>query len=206
MPRVILLNKPYGVLTQFTSTDGRPTLKDFVPLPDVYPAGRLDADSEGLVVLTDDGALQGRISHPRHKLTKIYWAQVEGVPDDGMLEQLRRGVDLGDFVTRSCMVRPLDEPRGSWPRTPPIRCRANKQTPWIELSLHEGKNRQVRRMTAKIGFPTLRLIRWAVGPWNLQGLAPGDWCESMNHLEPSQPSRQVRVIKKRGKAIAFSKW
>lgn len=178
MPRLILLNKPHGVLTQFTSTDGRLTLKDFIPLPGVYAAGRLDADSEGLVVLTDDGVMQARISHPRHKLTKTYWAQVEGVPDPEAIERLQRGVDLGDFVTRPCRVRMIDEPPGLWPRHPPIRYRLDKPTAWLELALQEGKNRQVRRMTAKVGFPTLRLIRWAVGPWTLAGLAPGQWREA----------------------------
>ncbi len=178
MTRVILLNKPYGVLTQFVSAEGRPTLKEFVPVAGVYPAGRLDVDSEGLVVLTDDGALQARISHPRHKLAKTYWAQVEGVPDDTALARLRGGVDLGDFVTRPCAARPMAEPASLWPRNPPIRHRVTIPTSWLELTLAEGKNRQVRRMTAKIGFPTLRLIRWAVGPWTLEGLAPGRWREA----------------------------
>jgi 23S rRNA pseudouridine2457 synthase len=146
-----------------------------MPVPGVYAAGRLDADSEGLVVLTDDGALQARISHPRHKLAKTYWAQVEGIPDEAALAQLRRGVDLGDFVTRPCQVRLIAEPPGLWPRDPPIRHRVAIPTSWLELVLTEGKNRQVRRMTAKVGFPTLRLVRWAVGSWNLTGLSPGQW-------------------------------
>lgn len=175
--RVILLNKPYDVLCQFTSEGGRATLKDFMPVPGVYAAGRLDADSEGLVVLTDDGALQARISHPRHKQAKTYWAQVEGIPDEAALARLRTGVDLGDFVTQSCLARLIDEPAGLWPRDPPIRYRAAIPTSWIEMVLTEGKNRQVRRMTAKVGFPTLRLVRWAVGNWNLDGLAPGQWRE-----------------------------
>lgn len=177
MARVILLNKPYGVLTQFTSAAGKPTLKDFVPVPGVYPAGRLDADSEGLVVLTDDGVLQAKISHPRHKLAKTYWAQVEGIPDADALARLQRGVDLGDFVTQPCKARLIDEPAGLWPRDPPIRYRAAIPTSWLELTIAEGKNRQVRRMTAKIGFPTLRLIRWAIGSWTLEGLALGQWRE-----------------------------
>jgi 23S rRNA pseudouridine2457 synthase len=177
MSRVILLNKPFNVLCQFTSEAGRATLKGYLPIPGVYAAGRLDADSEGLVVLTDDGALQARIAHPRHKLAKTYWAQVEGMPDEAALKQLRAGVDLGDFVTKPCKAKLIDEPPGLWPRDPPIRYRAAIPTSWVELVLTEGKNRQVRRMTAKVGFPTLRLIRWAVGSWNLAGLAPGEWRE-----------------------------
>lgn len=178
MARIILLNKPYGVLCQFSSPDGRPTLKDFVRVPDVYAAGRLDADSEGLVVLTDDGALQARISHPRHKLAKTYRVQVEGLPSVDALARLERGVDLGDFVTRPCRVRRIDEPAGLWPRNPPIRYRAAIPTAWLEIVIAEGKNRQVRRMTAKVGHPTLRLIRWAVGDWTLEGLPPGQWREA----------------------------
>ena len=140
----------------------------------MYAAGRLDADSEGLLVLTDDGALQARISDPRHKLEKTYWAQVEGVPDAAALEHLRRGVDLGDFHTRPCRARLIDEPAGLWPRQPPIRVRLAIPTSWVELIIAEGKNRQVRRMTAKVGYPTLRLIRWAVGAANLSGLASGE--------------------------------
>jgi 23S rRNA pseudouridine2457 synthase len=174
-PAVILLNKPYGVLCQFTSADGRPTLADFVPVPDVYPAGRLDADSEGLVVLTADGALQARIAGPRHKFPKTYWAQVEGRADDASLARLARGVVLPDFTTAPASVRALDEPAALWPRDPPIRHRLAKPTCWLELTLTEGRNRQVRRMTAAVGLPTLRLIRWAVGPWTLAGLAPGAW-------------------------------
>ena len=175
MARILLFNKPYGVLTQFTSPDGRPTLADFIRMPGVYAAGRLDADSEGLVVLTDDGATQARISHPRHKLEKTYWAQVEGMPDEDALARLRRGIALGDFVTRPCRAGLIPEPAGLWLRDPPIRYRKAIPATWIEVVLAEGKNRQVRRMTAKIGHPTLRLIRWAVGEWNLDGLAPGAW-------------------------------
>lgn len=175
MARIVLFNKPCGVLTQFTDSGGRPTLKDYIDVPGVYAAGRLDADSEGLVILTDDGSLQARISDPRHKLKKIYWAQVEGIPDEAALTGLRAGVDLGDFVTRPCQARPIDEPGGLWARQPPIRYRADIPTSWLEITIAEGKNRQVRRMTAKIGLPTLRLVRWAVGEWTLAGLAPGQW-------------------------------
>jgi len=178
MATVILFNKPYGVLCQFTSAAGRPCLKDYVPVPGVYPAGRLDTDSEGLLVLTDDGALQARITEPRRKLAKTYWAQVEGLPGAEALQALCGGLDLGDFVSRPCAARRMDEPPGLWPRDPPIRLRLRIPTAWLELILEEGKNRQVRRMTAKIGHPTLRLIRWAVGPWTLQGLAPGQWREA----------------------------
>ena len=178
MARVILFNKPYGVLCQFTSADGRPCLKDYIPVEAVYPAGRLDGDSEGLLVLTGDGALQARIAEPRRKLAKTYWAQVEGLPDEPSLQRLRAGLDLGDFVTRPCSARRMEPPADLWPREPPIRRRVHIPTAWLELKLTEGKNRQVRRMTAKIGYPTLRLIRWAVGPWTLAGLAPGQWREA----------------------------
>ena len=176
--RVVLLNKPYGVLCQFSSDGSRPTLKAFVDVPDVYPAGRLDADSEGLVVLTADGALQARISSPRHKLAKIYWVQVEGSPSATALATLRRGVDLGDFITRPITAREIGEPASLWPRDPPIRVRRAIPTAWLELGLTEGRNRQVRRMTAAVGLPTLRLIRAAVGPWTLGALAPGQWREA----------------------------
>lgn len=175
MSQVLLFNKPYGVLTQFTSDEGHATLADHVKVPGVYPAGRLDMDSEGLVILTDDGALQSRISHPRHKLLKTYWAQVEGIPDDEALANLRRGLDLGDFRTKACQAQVIPEPAGLWPRDPPIRFRKAIPTSWLEIAISEGKNRQVRRMTAKIGYPTLRLIRWAVGNWTLEGLPPGEW-------------------------------
>ena len=177
MSRLILFNKPYGVLSQFTAEGRWQGLQGYLTLPGVYAAGRLDADSEGLLILTDDGRLQSRIADPRHKLPKTYWAQVEGVPNEAALDFLRRGVDLGDFVTRPAKARLIDEPHGLWPRNPPIRYRANIPTAWIELTLTEGKNRQVRRMTAKIGFPTLRLIRAAIGEWTLGALQPGEWKE-----------------------------
>ncbi len=177
MSRLVLFNKPCGVLTQFTPADGHRSLREFLPQRGIYPAGRLDADSEGLVVLTDDGALQARLSHPRHKLDKTYWAQVEGIPPEEAIAALSAGgLDLGDFRTRPCLATRIDDP-GLWPRDPPIRFRANIPTSWLQLVLREGKNRQVRRMTAKVGYPTLRLVRWAVGPWTLEGLAPGDWRE-----------------------------
>jgi 23S rRNA pseudouridine2457 synthase len=173
--RVILLNKPYGVLCQFTDEQGRATLKDYVPVAGVYAAGRLDTDSEGLLVLTDDGSLQHRIADPRHKLAKRYLAQVEGTPTDAALARLRGGVDLGDFTTRPCQVQEVPAPEWLWPRNPPIRVRQTVPTAWLEIVLREGKNRQVRRMTAKAGLPTLRLIRVAIGEWTLDGLLPGQW-------------------------------
>lgn len=175
MAKIILFNKPYGVLSQFTPEGRWQGLKDFIPVPDVYAAGRLDADSEGLLILTDDGALQKRIADPQHKLAKVYWVQVEGEPDEAALDRLRRGVDLSDFVTRPARARRMDEPADLWPRNPPIRVRKAIPTSWLELTITEGKNRQVRRMTAKVGYPTLRLIRYAVGEWNLDGLQPGEW-------------------------------
>jgi len=176
--RVVLLNKPYGVLCQFSAdASGKPTLADFVRVPDVYPAGRLDADSEGLVVLTADGALQARITSPRRKLAKVYWVEVEGLPAAGQIAALAAGVDLGDFVSAPAAIHAIPEPRRLWPRMPPIRIRKSIPTSWLELTLTEGKNRQVRRMTAAVGLPTLRLIRYAVGPWTLEGLGPGLWRE-----------------------------
>jgi 23S rRNA pseudouridine2457 synthase len=175
MSRLILLNKPFGALCQFTSEAGRNCLAEYVKLPDVYPAGRLDADSEGLVVLTDDGKLQQRISHPRHKLAKTYWVQVEGEPDAAAIAMLRRGINLADGKTLPCQARRIDEPKDLWPRDPPIRVRKAIPTSWLELELVEGRNRQVRRMTAAAGYPTLRLVRAAIGPWRLDGLAPGQW-------------------------------
>lgn len=190
MSRLILFNKPYGVLTQFTDASGRSTLANFIQMPNVYAAGRLDSDSEGLVLLTDDGRLQARITHPRHKLLKTYWVQVEGIPPDSALEHLRQEVDLGDFITQPSEVRLIDEPSNLWERHPPIRYRASIPTSWLQIVIGEGKNRQVRRMTAKIGFPTLRLIRWAVGEWTLEKLLPGHWREI---LITGQPGVNPRV-------------
>ncbi len=175
---LILFNKPCGVLSQFTPEAGHRCLADFIPVPGVYAAGRLDADSEGLLMLTDDGRLQKRIADPQHKLPKTYWAQVEGEPTEAALQQLRGGVDLGDFVTRPCEASRIDQPAGLWPRDPPIRQRRHIPTAWLEIVLREGKNRQVRRMTARAGFPTLRLIRAAIGPFTLAGLQPGEWREA----------------------------
>lgn len=186
MARLILFNKPYGVLSQFTDREeGRMTLADYVPVRGVYPAGRLDRDSEGLLLLTDDGAWQAEIADPRYKLPKTYWAQVEGIPDDAALEALRRGVQLNDGPTRPAEARGIDEPPGLWPREPPIRHRAAIPTSWIELVLCEGRNRQVRRMTASVGYPTLRLVRHAIGQWTIAGLASGEWRElTTAALEP----------------------
>ena len=176
MPSVVLFNKPYGVLSQFTSRDGFRTLADYIDRPGVYAAGRLDKDSEGLLVLTDDGALQHRIASPKHKMAKTYWAQVEHVPDEAALAALRSGVSLKDGMTRPAKARLIDEP-DLWERVPPIRERRSIPTAWIELTISEGKNRQVRRMTAAVGFPTLRLVRYAVGRWTLDGIPLGTWRE-----------------------------
>jgi 23S rRNA pseudouridine2457 synthase len=174
MPRLILFNKPYLVLCQFTDSENRPTLADYVPVKGVYPAGRLDYDSEGLVLLTDDGRLQARISDPQNKLQKTYWVQVEGIPTDEALTKLARGVTLNDGPTRPAQVKRMDEPN-LWPRNPPIRFRKEIPTSWLELVITEGRKRQVRRMTAAVGFPTLRLVRVAVGEWKLEDLKPGEW-------------------------------
>ncbi|WP_152490148.1 MULTISPECIES: pseudouridine synthase [unclassified Pseudomonas] len=181
-PRLLLLNKPFDVLTQFNDDQGRATLKDFVDLPGVYPAGRLDRDSEGLLLLTNDGRLQARIADPRHKLPKTYWVQVEGEPSDEQLQQLRSGVTLNDGPTLPAEARRLAEPE-LWPRNPPVRFRKSVPTTWLELVIREGRNRQVRRMTAAVGLPTLRLVRVAIGPWRLEGLQPGQWREVAARLE-----------------------
>jgi len=171
--KFILFNKPYGVLCQFSPDGSRPTLKDFIKVPDVYPAGRLDTDSEGLVVLTDDGPLQHAISHPDRKLSKVYWAQVEGEPGETALQRLRTGVELGDVATLPAAAQRITDPE-LWARDPPIRVRKAIPTAWLQIELREGKNRQVRRMTAAIGFPTLRLVRVRIGPWGLDTLKPGE--------------------------------
>lgn len=177
MTRLLLFNKPYGVLSQFTDAKGRPTLAHYLSIPEVRVAGRLDRDSEGLLVLTNDGELQARICHPRDKQAKTYWAQVEGIPDELALERLRRGVELNDGPTLPAAARRIAEPALLWPRDPPIRHRVAIPATWLEITLREGRNRQVRRMTATVGYPTLRLIRCRIGGWTLDGLAPGQWRE-----------------------------
>lgn len=174
MSRILLFNKPWGVLSQFTDKEGRPTLADFIDEKDLYPAGRLDRDSEGLLVLTDDGKLQTKIADPKYKTSKTYWVQVEGIPDDDALTALRNGVELKDGMTRPAKARLMEEPYLLWPRKPPIRERQNIPTSWMELTITEGRNRQVRRMTASVGFPTLRLIRYRVGSWTIDGIASGN--------------------------------
>ena len=176
---LILFNKPFNVLSQFTDrsleASGRATLSHYVPVPHVYPAGRLDRDSEGLLLLTDDGKLQAQIADPKHKMAKTYWVQVEGAPQEDALQSLRRGVRLKDGVTQAAKARLIEEPMGLWPRNPPIRVRKSVPDSWIEMVIREGKNRQIRRMTAAVGHPCLRLIRAQIGDWRLGDLMPGDY-------------------------------
>ncbi len=174
---LILFNKPYGVLSQFTDANGRAILADYIPVTDVYPAGRLDRDSEGLLLLTDDGKLQRRLSDPRFRKPKAYWVQVEGEPDSAALDRLRRGIELDGGLTAPAQVRRIPKP-DLWPRVPPIRVRRSIPTHWLEIMLTEGRNRQVRRMTAAVGHPTLRLVRYSVGNYTIAGLKPGEWCRT----------------------------
>lgn len=187
MTKIILFNKPFGVLSQFTDKgtvgSARKTLSEFIDVPDVYAAGRLDKDSEGLLVLTDNGRLQSRISDPKFKTSKTYWVQVEGEPSDAQLQELRQGVKLKDGLTRPAEVRQIDEPAGLWPRTPPVRFRKTVADSWLEITISEGRNRQVRRMTAAVNCPTLRLIRYRVGEWTIDKITNGEWVE--HHLKPS---------------------
>lgn len=210
MPRILLLNKPYNVLCQFTDTEGRRTLAEITSEKGLYPAGRLDRDSEGMVLLTDDGSLQHCIAHPRHKMPKTYWIQVEGEPDEVALQQLRKGVVLKDGITQPAVVKRIEEP-AIWLRDPPIRYRAKIPTSWLSLTITEGRNRQVRRMTAAVGFPTLRLIRWAIGPWQLNTLLPGqlreltdaevdaltERCTQFRPNRPAQPAQSRSNISRR---------
>ena len=211
MTRLIRFNKPFDVLPQFTdrSTEGAPrkTLSDFIDCPGVYPAGRLDRDSEGLMLLTDNGRLQAWISDPRNKMAKTYWVQVEGTPDEAALQALRQGVELKDGQTKPAKARRIDEPAGLWARNPPIRVRKSVPDTWIELTITEGRNRQVRRMTAAVGHPTLRLIRYAIGAWTLDGLAQATWEDLEPPKVPGRPKpaqlpnrrAQARRVKEKAK-------
>lgn len=182
MTKIILFNKPYGVLSQFTDKgtvgSARQTLSEFIDVPDVYAAGRLDKDSEGLLVLTDNGRLQSKISDPKFKTSKTYWVQVEGEPSDAKIQDLREGVKLKDGMTRPAQVSRMDQPRDLWPRTPPVRFRKTVTDSWLEITITEGRNRQVRRMTAAVGCPTLRLIRYRIGEWTIDGIVSGTWQEA----------------------------
>ncbi|MGJ3257029.1 MAG: pseudouridine synthase [Alcanivorax sp.] len=190
MAQLILLNKPFQVLSQFSDDQGRRTLREFVPVPGVYPAGRLDWDSEGLLLLTDDGALQARISDPRFHLPKTYLVQVEGKPGEQELQKLRQGITLKDGPCRPARVEAIQAP-DLWPRHPPVRTRKTVADSWLKLTIDEGRNRQVRRMTAAIGYPTLRLVRWQIGDWDLSGLATGEW-RSMAIHAPKAPATKRR--------------
>ena len=192
MPKLLLFNKPFQVLSQFTDREGRACLADYIDVPGVYPAGRLDWDSEGLLLLTDDGALQARIANPRHHMEKTYLVQVEGVPDEQALEQLRQGVELKDGPARPARAERIAPPM-LWPRTPPVRQRQSVPDCWLKLTISEGRNRQVRRMTAAVNHPTLRLVRWSIGPWSLESLAPGQWRqEAVNLPRPASGPRPAR--------------
>jgi 23S rRNA pseudouridine2457 synthase len=175
--RLLLLNKPFQVLTKFATDDGRATLRDYLSAPDFHPAGRLDYDSEGLLLLTDHGPLQAQLSNPKWKVSKTYFVQVENMPDAEAIKKLQQGVSLGDGMTLPAEAALIEEPTWLWERTPPIRFRKNIPTAWLKLTIKEGRNRQVRRMTAAVGHPTLRLIRWSVGPWSIENLKPGMWSE-----------------------------
>lgn len=195
MATIIRFNKPYGVLSQFTAADGHPGLADYISIKNVYPAGRLDHDSEGLLLLTDDGGLQARISSPRFKLAKTYWVQVEGSVTEEQLARLRKGVELRDGLTKPAEAREISEP-ALWPRDPPVRFRKTVPTAWLELTIREGKNRQVRRMTAAVGLPTLRLIRVRIGDWQLDPLQPGELAIDQIHL-PGDNSRPAKTTRRR---------
>lgn len=193
MAQLILFNKPFRVMSQFSPSDDKLTLAQFIDIPAVYPAGRLDYDSEGLLLLTDDGALQHRIAHPDHKLPKTYWAQVEGAPDTDAVARLQQGVQLNDGPTQPAIVKVIDEPH-LWQRDPPIRVRQAIPTHWLAITISEGRNRQVRRMTARVGFPTLRLVRAGIGGVSVAGLQPGQWRE----IDPASPWRPQAADTSRG--------
>lgn len=192
MAKLFLFNKPYGVLSQFTDSDGRETLGQYLKTPRIYPAGRLDQDSEGLLLLTGEGKLQHQIAHPKHKLPKTYWVQVEGTPEAGAIETLKAGVLLKDGKTRPAKARVIEEPK-IWPRNPPIRKRAAIATTWLELVITEGKNRQVRRMTAAVGHPTLRLVRAKIGNWSLGTLQPGEYTVKDVHVPVAAESQDQKT-------------
>ena len=197
MPTIHLFNKPFQVLSQFTDSEGRSTLADFIDIPAIYPAGRLDYDSEGLLILTGDGQLQARIADPKHKLPKTYWVQVEGKISAEAIKRLRSGVVLKDGPTRPAQAEIINEPE-IWTRTPPIRHRENSPTSWVSLTISEGRNRQVRRMTAEVGFPTLRLIRASIGPWSIEDLKPGEYRQEEIHLPKQKQTRRHNKVKKTG--------